>query len=182
MGTCKITAKIFLAGMILSFLFSSDIAAASVAGTYEATSSANLTVKGFFPDFTDVDTGKVTVKLMNNKKLRLIDEEGSIYSGNYKLLNKGTKIQFNFSKYGKNAFKKMLTLWIKDIAADKGFSLKQVKLTITGFKTTKAAVNKNGKPTHFTIKIHATVTGILKGKPMAGVLTYVTKVKFGKKL
>jgi hypothetical protein len=176
------SARATLAGIILIFLFSSDMTAASVVGTYEATSAAELTVKGFFTNFTAEESDDVIVKLLNNKKFRITDDEGFVYAGNYKLVNKGSKVQFKFSKNGQYAIKKMLAIWAKNIAAAKGAVLKMVKLTITDFSTTKAVVTKKGKPKRFFIKIHGTINGILGGKPMAGTFSYISEVKFDEKL
>jgi hypothetical protein len=171
--------RLSLAGIILMIFLGSNLMAASVVGTYEVTAKSKFTVNGFF---TDNDVGKIIFKLFKNKKFRVDGGEGNIFRGKYKLLNKGTKIQFNFSKDGKNAFKKMLALWAKDEASSGGSKLKKVKVAFSSFTVTKAKVTKKGKPYKCTIKIVGNISGILDGAPMGAPFTYVVNVKFDKKL
>jgi hypothetical protein len=178
MSTSRILTAIALAGIILTSLLCGDLNAASVVGTYNGTTTGKFSVQGFF---TDGDSGSCVIKLLKNKKFKATDNEGYSYTGKYKLLNKGKKIQFKFSNKSRKTFQKMLAAWAKDYAADEGSKLKKAKVNITNLTASKVAVKK-GKPKQLTIKMSGTISGVLDGQPVYASFTYVTKVKFGKKI
>jgi len=102
------------------------------------------------------------------------------YTGTYAFVGRtGNKVQLTFDQNGVQEYKRMLTDWVEDLAAEDGAAVSDISFDFTSFKIPQATISKRTNlPGGVTLTIRGKVSADLDGVFTRKNFSYTSRITF----